>query len=329
VTPRKDNTDFGRASGRGVTQGMKLVFLLYAFLVALGGLEGITEARTSQRDLIALALIKEEVKDRDEHWKRVMGTWQGGGPCDSAGNCEDDPCGFDWKGNWEGVQCRYQEHLPKDVDRVVTNIHITDTKVTGPVPLGYSLLHDLVELDMDGNHVSGPLIPQVACLPKLVELDLANNSLWGTIPTAWRGLTELEECEMEVNTDLEGCIPQGMPPVTTQCPPELSYCELVGTITDDTKVWGFCEDYPDVNLWCPTAEEVRQFIDNGMPYDSLIDPKSMSTSSGDGMGGPVVSTSGFEPPHSSLVRLDVANDDDEGEPVGILGTLFRNIGQLI
>lgn len=312
---------------------MKLIVLLCVWLVAIGylGLQ-LTEARTSQRDLLALALIKEEVKDRDQYWKGVVDKWHGGGPCDSEGNCEDDPCGFDWRGNWEGVECRYQEHLPKDVDRVVTNIHITDTQVTGPVPFGYALLHDLVELDMDGNHVTGPLMPQVACLPKLVELDLANNSLWGTIPPAWRALTELEECELEVNADLEGCIPQGMPPVTTNCPPELSYCELVGVITDDTKVWGFCEDYPDVNLWCPTAEDVREFIDMGMPYDSLVDSTRglpVVRQPSDQVAVHVPPSSDFESPHSSLVRLDVANDDDDGEPVGILGTLFRSIGSFM
>jgi len=244
------------------------LFFIWAFMLATLELKQVN-AKTAERDLIALAIIKEEVKDRDGFWKGVVEGWKGGGPCDNNGNCEDDPCGFDWRGNWEGVECRYQEDLPKDVDRVVTNIHITDSQVGGPIPLGIALLPDLIELDMDGNRVSGPLIPQVGCLTNLVEIDLANNSLWGPIPPAWRGLEKLEEVEMELNADLSGCIPQGMPPTETICDPNLPYCELIGTITDDTAVWGFCQDFPDVNLWCPTPEEVKDFIAQGMPYDSL------------------------------------------------------------
>lgn len=33
--------------------------------------------------------------------------------------------GFNWEGNWYGVECRGQDHLPRDVPRVVTNIHLT------------------------------------------------------------------------------------------------------------------------------------------------------------------------------------------------------------
>jgi len=290
-------------------------FVLCVIGLAALGLESVV-AKTAQKDLEALAIIKEEVRDRDEHWKRVVDKWSGGGP-----NGEDDPCGLSWRGNWEGVECRGQDDKPWDEDRVVTNIHITDSEVGGPIPLGMSLLHDLIEFDMDGNHLTGPLIPQLACMPNLGELDLANNSIWGPIPTAWRGLTKLEEGELEKNPELTGCIPKGMPPVTTVCPPELPYCELIGTLTDQTGVWGFCEDYPDVNLWCPTADEVREFIRNGKDYDSLVDWESMSTTPApagfNGNAGPIYSDAPSEP---------AAPPPPSPEPRGILGRLLSDLG---
>lgn len=282
------------------------VFLLC--LIGLGAIDLKTaEARTAEKDLIALAIVKKEVYNRDEHWRAVVDGWTGGGP-----NGEDDPCGFDWRGNWEGVECRFQSGKPKDVDRVVTNIHITDSQVGGPIPLGFSLLHDLVEFDMDGNHLTGPLIPQIACMPNINELDLANNSLTGSIPTAWRALSKLEEAELETNPQLTGCIPNGMPTVTTICDPDLPYCELIGTLTDKTDVWGFCEDYPDVNLWCPTPEEVEAFIAQGMNYESLVDKASMSTTRRPATGGFITTPSSVSAPP---------------EPRGILGRLIANFGR--
>ncbi|CAD7700957.1 unnamed protein product [Ostreobium quekettii] len=291
--------------------GATSALLLCVIGVAALGMDTVN-AFTSQTDLNALYIIKDEVYNRDEHWRAVVDKWSGGGP-----NGEDDPCGLDWRGNWEGVECRGQDGKPWEEERFVTNIHITDSAVGGPIPLGMSLLHNLIEFDMDGNRLTGPLIPQIACLPNVGELDLANNSIWGPIPTAWRGLEKLEEAELEKNPELSGCIPQGMPPVTTVCPEELPYCELIGTLTDQTAVWGFCEDYPEVNLWCPTPEEVKEFINNGNNYDSLVDQASMSTTP-----QPVGFTGNAGPITADATTSEVAAAPP---PRGIIGRLFDGV----
>ena len=82
-----------------------------------------------------------------------------------------------WKSDWEGVECRFQGALDEDVPRVVTNIHVPDRNVSGPIPMAIALLEDLVEIDLDGNRITGPLNPFIGCLSNLEELDFANNSL--------------------------------------------------------------------------------------------------------------------------------------------------------
>lgn len=98
-----------------------------------------------------------------------------------------------WKSDWKGVECRFQGHLDADVPRVVTNIHVPDSDLTGPVPMAIALLSDLIEIDMDGNKITGPLNPYIGCLDNLEELDFANNSLTGTIPTEWRFMSKYEQ----------------------------------------------------------------------------------------------------------------------------------------
>eukprot|EP00210_Caulerpa_lentillifera_P009331 g8895.t1 len=243
------------------------IFIIFTILFCC-----LSDAKTAERDILALKLLKKEVENRDPFWKGVVSTWGGGGP-----NGEDDPCGNGWKSTWDGIECRYQGNLADGLPRVVTNIHVTDSGVTGPIPLSISLLEDLVEIDLDGNRISGPLNPYIGCLSGMRELDLANNSLSGTIPTEWRWMTNLEEVELETNPQLTGCIPQGMPPVKTVCRedtpedailnPGRPLCELVGTIVFDTAVGGFCPQTPAIEKRCPDVAYVKDFIQQGMPYD--------------------------------------------------------------
>lgn len=98
--------------------------------------------------------------------------------------------GDSWEGNWKGVECRFQGDEPKSKPRVVTNLHLPDFQLGGPVPMGITLLKDLIELDLDGNRLTGPMNPYIGCLSNMRELDIANNSLSGNIPTEWRFLTK-------------------------------------------------------------------------------------------------------------------------------------------
>ena len=61
---------------------------------------------------------------------------------------------------------------------VVTNIHITDQRLTGPVPQQACLFRNLKELDLDGGRLSGT-IPEflTTCFPDLNELDLSYNQV--------------------------------------------------------------------------------------------------------------------------------------------------------
>ena len=58
----------------------------------------------------------------------------------------------------------------------VTNIHITDVSLDGPLPRELCLLPNLRELDIDGGHFTGPIPDWLKeCFPGLQELDLSYN----------------------------------------------------------------------------------------------------------------------------------------------------------
>lgn len=61
---------------------------------------------------------------------------------------------------------------------MVTNLHITDEHLTGPVPQQTCLFKNLKELDLDGGNLTGT-IPEflTTCFPYLNELDLSYNQV--------------------------------------------------------------------------------------------------------------------------------------------------------
>ena len=61
---------------------------------------------------------------------------------------------------------------------MVTNIHITDEHLTGPIPQQACLFKNLKELDLDGGNLTGT-IPEflTTCFPDLNELDLSYNQV--------------------------------------------------------------------------------------------------------------------------------------------------------
>ena len=58
----------------------------------------------------------------------------------------DDPCGDTsasltaYHSSWVGLECRYQSDLPASAIRVVTNVHLPDRGLTGPLPASFGLL---------------------------------------------------------------------------------------------------------------------------------------------------------------------------------------------
>lgn len=62
------------------------------------------------------------------------------------------------------------------VDGFVTNIHVSDMRVDGPIPRELCLFEHLRELDIDGGRLSGPLPEFLStCFPDLAEMDLSYN----------------------------------------------------------------------------------------------------------------------------------------------------------
>lgn len=71
--------------------------------------------------------------------------------CPPIGTC--DPCGPDWRGNWDHMYCRGPaiSSINNGIyDGYVTNIHLCDLHLTGPVPQPLCVFSHLREFDMDG-----------------------------------------------------------------------------------------------------------------------------------------------------------------------------------
>ncbi|CAG9465045.1 unnamed protein product [Pedinophyceae sp. YPF-701] len=208
-------------------------------------------ALTDPRDVLALRTIRAEVEGRDIYWAGAVAEWEG-----------DDPCGDSWEGEWEGISCRGQPTGPGVVRRV-TNFHLPDRGLTGPVPRSLALLTALTEIDLDSNALSGPLPPELGCLTALREMDLANNpGITGRIPPEWGRLQALEELEFELNSGMSGCLPRGVPAPARFCGVgcvDFSLDPVVGTSTRGSGIrpWP-CRSRADpfmLPLRCPAPPE--------------------------------------------------------------------------
>lgn len=82
----------------------------------------------------------------------------------------------------------------------MTNIHLSDQRVTGTLPPELCLFEALRELDVDGGDLTGAIPDWVAsCFPDLAELDLSFNELSGGIPPWLTSMKSLEEFEVKYN----------------------------------------------------------------------------------------------------------------------------------
>ena len=272
---------------------------------ALSCLEG-TLAKTHRADVAALFLVKERALtrtgDSGGRWAGAVKNWSGRG--DDCLDCEEaDPCGLTWHGNWKGIECRGQDHLPPHVERRVTNFHLPKFGFGG-VFYDFeeiALLKNLTEVDMDNNEFTGPLPEWLACLPELVEIDFTNNHFSGEVPMAWGQLKNLVEVELEYNSGLYGCVPESLPGRARwrgRWSSGFSEDPIVGLSAEGTGIRGRCPDggMPE----CPrplTEEEIDEIIERNKPLFPVTeepdepeypewmtggaDPSQTVTSSGD------------------------------------------------
>eukprot|EP00210_Caulerpa_lentillifera_P009351 g8915.t1 len=171
--------------------------------------------------------------NRSTQWENALSSWSCPTP---EGDC--DPCGETPFGQWEHMHCRGLSP-GKDgdgtVDGWLTNIHISDMRVDGPVPRELCLFPELRELDLDGGRLTGP-IPEFlsSCFIELAELDMSYNRLSGTLPASLAKLETLQEIEFGYNR-LVGRIPEdyGKMPVLRQL--ELDGNQLTGKLPEAFK----------------------------------------------------------------------------------------------
>ncbi|KAG2432181.1 hypothetical protein HXX76_009101 [Chlamydomonas incerta] len=231
------------------------------------------DAKTLERDVFALIALYQEVKDRSPEWGRQMAAW----PihtCSLNGTCGVDPCGLDWEGQWPHISCRYQWDWDRSLPRVVTNFHMPDMALGGPLPRALALFENITELDMDTNQLTGPLPAEWGCLDNLIEIDFSKNRLSGTIPPEWGLLERLTELELDGNSGLGGCIPAGAPPLERLCGgllsplpcPGFTTDRMIGTATSGTRIRDRCAPYPGgkaalaERLRCPRLVDFRESI---------------------------------------------------------------------
>ncbi|DBA98865.1 TPA: hypothetical protein ACH3X1_014624 [Trebouxia sp. C0004] len=150
------------------------------------------------------------------NWANALKSWHCPTPAAlSNGSC--DPCGVNvWYGNFQHFGCRggTTEASTKCSDDailpgigILTNLHVTDLHIEGPVPQQTCIFPQLRELDLDGGSLTGT-IPEFlsTCFPVINEIDLSYNQLTGTVPAFLSTIGSLVELELESN-QLVGTIP--------------------------------------------------------------------------------------------------------------------------
>ncbi len=108
-----------------------------------------------------LVEFRDVLSKRSSNWKNAFETWT----CPTNASNSDapcDPCGRYYIGNWDHFYCRGPsngtgESGVGEYDGFVSNIHICDTHIDGPVPRELCAFHRLRELDLDGGQLTGPI----------------------------------------------------------------------------------------------------------------------------------------------------------------------------
>ena len=149
----------------------------------------------------------------NDGWKKGLASWTCPTEASNSVGSSCDPCGQQSWGNWDHVGCR---GAPVSFDKygtpgsgVVTNIHVTDYGIEGPIPLpelcGFKSLR---EFDVDGGRLTGNIPTGFAdCFPDLREIDLSYNQVSGEIPAEIAAVEPLRQFKVEVNS-VTGSIPE-------------------------------------------------------------------------------------------------------------------------
>ncbi|KAL3131461.1 hypothetical protein ABBQ38_007769 [Trebouxia sp. C0009 RCD-2024] len=166
-------------------------------------------------------------------WANALSSWHCPTPAASS-NVTCDPCGMDsWWGNFVHLGCRggtTEDDATIPGVGIVTNLHVTDLHITGPVPQQACVFKNLRELDLDGGNMTGT-IPEflTTCFPYLNELDLSYNQLTGTVPAFISAITTMTELELESN-QLTGTIPPELGSMPNLTSIRFENNKMVGTI---------------------------------------------------------------------------------------------------
>ncbi|KAK9028596.1 hypothetical protein V6N11_025750 [Hibiscus sabdariffa] len=84
-------------------------------------------------------------------------------------------------------------------------LYLANCSIEGKIPPAIGGLTELVNLELEYNHLSGEIPVEISNLRKLWQLELYNNNLTGKLPVGLRNLTKLENFDASTN-NLEGDI---------------------------------------------------------------------------------------------------------------------------
>ncbi|WVZ04967.1 hypothetical protein V8G54_018313, partial [Vigna mungo] len=118
----------------------------------------------------------------DSHSQASLSSWNGTNPC-----------------NWLGIEC--------DDSHSVSHVNLTGVGLKGTLQaFNFSLLPNILILNMSFNYLSGSIPPEIEHLSNLNTLDLSTNKLSGNISKTICNLSKLKYLNLSVN-GLSGSIP--------------------------------------------------------------------------------------------------------------------------
>jgi hypothetical protein len=103
----------------------------------------------------------------------------------------------------KGREYHYTRNL-----KLVANVDLSNNNLSGPIPIGITLLTALQGLNLSHNHLSGEIPTTIENMKSLESLDFSHDQLSSSIPHTMSSLTFLSVLNLSYN-NLSGPIPQG------------------------------------------------------------------------------------------------------------------------